>query len=282
VSIDQPPEPELPAAADAPAGLASETEAAPAGRKPSTLRERLVAALIHLSISALAVASLAAAMWFALYPPPYFWIDGGASVLRILVLADVILGPALTFVVFNRAKPEWKRDLAIIALVQLLAFAYGTSTMVRYRPVFAAYADGVFFAVTWPRVEAATHDLAKPHALREGHWAPSWVIIDLPADVKAAQELRRQSNPDGNRSLPGMGDLYLPLNPATAPRVFDGSADVEILAKTDKSIAAELARVKAAHPGPMSRYAFVPLAGRDDLILVMFDRASAQPVDYLR
>jgi hypothetical protein len=246
------------------------------------LRAKLLAALIHLSLSVAATGALACAMWFALYPPPFFWADGGWSVLRTLIVVDVILGPMLTFVVFNRAKREWKRDLAIIALLQIVALGYGTWTMARYRPVFAAYADGVFFAVPWPRIEAATRDIDKPRRLREGRWAPSWVVIDMPASVPAAQALRNRLNPDGYRALPGMGDLYLPLDPQTAPRVFDGAIDIEALAKGDPSVAAELRRVQAAHPGPLSRYAFVPLAGRDDLTMMVFERATAQPVDWMK
>ena len=256
--------------------------AAGSGLPPSDWRARLTAALIHLSLSVVATGLLAAAMWFALYPPPYFWIDGGWSVLRILIVADVILGPLLTFVVYNRAKREWKRDLIIIALVQIIAFGYGAWTMARYRPVFAAYVDNVFFATNWPRVEQGTKNLDKPRALHAGQWSPTWVIIDLPQDTHAAQELRSRSNPDGNRTLPGIGDLYLPYDANTAQRVFGNSADVEALAKSDASIAAELARVRAAHPGPLSRYAFVPLAGRDEIVLVVIDRETLKMVDWMR
>ena len=255
---------------------------APAAAAPSTWRARLFAALIHLSASVLLIGLLAAGMWFALYPPPYFWIDGGWSVLRILILVDVILGPILTFVVFNRAKREWKRDLAIIAAVQVLAFAYGAYTMERYRPAFAAYVDNVFFAVPWPRVELGTRDLAKPRALRAGRWAPTLVVIDMPQDVQAAQALRSRSNPDGNRTLPGMGDLYLPFDAANASRVFGNTADIEALARSDPSIAAELARVRAAHPGPLTRYAFVPLAGRDEIVMAVFDRETRKMIDWMR
>lgn len=255
---------------------------APIEPVPSTVPQKLIAALIHLGLSVAATGLLAAAMWFALYRPPYFWIDGGWTVLRILIVADVILGPLLTFVVYNRAKREWKRDLAIIALVQIVAFGYGTWTMARYRPVFAAYADNVFFAVPWPRVEQGTRNLDKPRALRAGRWEPTWVVIDLPQDVAAAQELRSRSNPDGNRTLPGMGDLYLPFDAATAQRVFPNSADVEALAKSDPAIAAELARVRAAHPGPLSRLAFIPLAGRDEVVLLVFDRETRQMVDWMK
>jgi len=267
---------------DSPPYLSPTAPVAPASPAPSTWRERLFAALIHLSASLLLTGLLAASMWFALYPPPYFWIDGGWSVLRIVILVDVILGPMLTFVVFNRAKREWKRDLAIIAAVQLLAFVYGAYTMERYRPVFAAYVDNVFFAVTWPRVELGTKDLAKPRALRAGQWAPTLVVIDMPQDVKAAQELRSRSNPDGNRTLPGMGDLYLPFDAANAARVLGNTADIEALAKGDPSIAAELARIRAQHPGPLTRYAFVPLAGRDEIVMAVFDRESRAMIDWMR
>jgi len=249
---------------------------------PALLREKTFAALIHLGLSATATGALAAAMWFALYPPPYFWIDGGISVLRILLVVDVILGPMLTFVVFNRAKPEWRRDLAIIALVQVFAFAYGAYTMARYRPVFAVHIDGTFFAVPWPRVEAATQDMARPRALRGAGWAPTFVVMDMPADPHQQMELRRRANPDGNSALPGMGDRYLPFTGAVAQKVLDNSADVEALARSNADIARELARVKAGHPGPLSRYSFQPLVGRDDGNMLVFERQSAKLVDWMR
>ena len=249
---------------------------------PALVREKTFAALVHLALSATATGLLACAMWFALYPPPYFWIDGGWSVLRILLLVDVILGPMLTFVVFNRAKREWKRDLAIIAIVQVIAFAYGAYTMARYRPVFAVYVDDVFFAVPWPRVEAATQNLAKPRALREGRWAPSLVVMDMPTDTKAVGELHRRANPDGTHALPGIGDLYLPFEGEVARKVLARSADVAVLAKGDPLIDAEYKRVQAAHPGPISRYAFLPILGRDAEAMLMLDKETGQVVDFMR
>jgi len=184
--------------------------------------------------------------------------------------------------VYNRAKREWKRDLAIIAIVQVVAFAYGAYTMERHRPVFAAYVDDNFFAVTWPRVEAATPNLEKPRALRAGQSGPVFVVIDLPADKQAAQELRMRANPDGNRALPGMGERYLPFTGEAARKVLANSADMTALSKSDAGIAAEYARVQAAHPGPISRYSFLPLVGRDDVVILMFDKESGRMVDYLR
>lgn len=253
--------------------------AAPA---PSTLKQKAQAALIHFSLSVVATGSLAAAMWFALYPPPYFWIDGGISVLKILLLVDVILGPALTFVVYNRAKREWKRDLAIIAIVQVVAFAYGAYTMARFRPVFAVYIDRSFIAVTWPKVEMATQDLARPRALHGGSLSPTLVVLDMPADPHQQMELFRRTNPDGTNALPGMGDRYLAFDGALRDKILSNSADIETLARSNADIAKELARIKAEHPGPLSNYSFQPLGGRDDQCMLVFEKASGRVVDCMK
>ena len=58
-----------------------------------------------------------------------------------LVAIDVILGPLLTFCIFNLKKPrkELVRDLAIIGLVQLSALGYGLWTVYEARPVYMVF-----------------------------------------------------------------------------------------------------------------------------------------------
>lgn len=256
--------------------------AQPSGPRPSSVGEKFMAAGIHFLLSLLATGTLGLLMWTKLYPPPFFWIDGGWSVLRILLLADLVLGPLLTFVVYNRAKREWKRDLAIVALVQIVAFAYGTYTMARYRPVFAVYIDRGFFAVTWPKVEMATRDLAKPRALRGDDVAPTYVVVDMPTDRAQQSAIMRQANPDGTSALPGMGDRYLAFDGDLRKRILDNSADIEVLARGDADIAKELARIRAEHPGPLSNYSFQPLVGRDLECMLVFEKASGKMVDCMK
>ncbi len=104
-------------------------------------KERLKAAGIHLCISVL-VATLAAAIVFGLwYPYPYREIAGGRELFFLLVTVDVILGPLITFSVFNRKKPwtELRRDLAIVGLLQLGALGYGMWTVFSARPVHLVF-----------------------------------------------------------------------------------------------------------------------------------------------
>jgi len=110
---------------------------------PSTFfwKDRLKASGIHFGIS-LVIALLAAVLVFGLwYPYPYREISGGRELFFIVVMVDVILGPLITLTVFNRAKPwaELRRDLAIVALIQLSALAYGVWTVFVARPVHMVF-----------------------------------------------------------------------------------------------------------------------------------------------
>jgi len=99
------------------------------------------AAAIHLGIS-LAVAFLAALLVFLVwYPYPYREISGGNRLFFLLVTVDVVMGPLMTLVVFNRSKPfrELRRDLTVIALLQVGALGYGLWAMAAARPVHLVF-----------------------------------------------------------------------------------------------------------------------------------------------
>ncbi|MFZ4790954.1 MAG: hypothetical protein ACOYMW_08700 [Candidatus Competibacteraceae bacterium] len=66
---------------------------------------RFRAFAIHLTASASIVLALLGLMRWVWYPAPYFEINGGWIVLRILAGVDVVLGPLLTLIVFKPGKP---------------------------------------------------------------------------------------------------------------------------------------------------------------------------------
>ena len=104
-------------------------------------KSRLRASGIHFCIS-LAVASLAALLvFFVWYPYPFREISGGRELFLILVTVDVVLGPLITLMIFNRAKPrkELVRDLTVVGLIQLIALFYGMWSVFVARPVHLAF-----------------------------------------------------------------------------------------------------------------------------------------------
>src|SRR4051812_41758107 len=94
------------------------------------LLHRCRAAGVHLLIST-AIAAVAAVLVFGLwYPGFYRRVAGGRELFLLVISIDVVLGPLLTFTVFNWAK-GWKhlrRDLAVIGAIQLAALIYGLHT----------------------------------------------------------------------------------------------------------------------------------------------------------
>ncbi len=115
-----------------------------------SLRERLRAAAWHVGLSAV-VAALAAGLVFLLwYPGAYRWLSGGRELFVLVATVDVVLGPLLTFAVFDKAKGQrhLRRDLAVIVALQLAALVYGLHTVHAVRPVALVFEKDRFRVIS--------------------------------------------------------------------------------------------------------------------------------------
>jgi hypothetical protein len=127
-------------------------------------RDRAVAAGKHLAISLL-IAALAALLVFGVwYPYPYREMSSGRELFLLIVTVDVILGPLITFTVFNRSKSrrEIMMDLSVVAVLQLAALAYGLWTVAMARPVHLVFEIDRFRVVH--RIEVADELLPRAPA----------------------------------------------------------------------------------------------------------------------
>lgn len=118
-------------------------------------RHALVAAAWHLLLSGL-VATLAGWLVFGIwFPYPYRELVGGRELFLLVVSADVVCGPLLTLVLFNRQKSrrELTLDLALVALIQLAALTYGLHTVTQARPIYLAFEVDRLRAVTWADIQ---------------------------------------------------------------------------------------------------------------------------------
>ncbi len=98
-------------------------------------------AVVHAAAS-LAVAITVSVVIFVLwFPGALATVAGGLTLFLILTSVDVISGPLLTAVVANPTKPSraFRRDVLVIAIVQLAALAYGVYVMSLARPVVMVF-----------------------------------------------------------------------------------------------------------------------------------------------
>ena len=117
----------------------------------NTIHTKLQATGIHLLFSLLLVL-IGFALLLMWYPAWLFWSDGGIQVLWLLVGVDLILGPALTFVVYNPKKSVRERilDLSLILIIQLGAFGYGMYQAYDQRSLMLWYDRTVNIAASCP------------------------------------------------------------------------------------------------------------------------------------
>lgn len=149
------------------------------GRSP--MRERLIAAGIHLLLSVIVGTCVAALALVAWYPQPLPTLLGVDAILLIVLAVDVILGPVFTLIVFDRRKRRLAWDLAAIALLQVAALAYGLHTLYQGRPAFVVLVRDRFEVVSPAELgaEARAAALGNPDAAIDP-LRPRWVAARMP------------------------------------------------------------------------------------------------------
>jgi len=122
-----------------------------------TLRFRLLAAASHLVISALIASAVAVVTLGLWYPGAIGEMAGGRKLFFLILGVDVVMGPLLTLVVFDKRKPrrELIRDLAVIATLQLAALGYGLHTLYVARPVALVHEPDRFRVLTAQEVQVS-------------------------------------------------------------------------------------------------------------------------------
>jgi hypothetical protein len=151
---------------------------------------RWKAAGIHLAISIIVALVVIAAMFFLWYPTPYFKAMGGGGLLMLVTSVDVVLGPLITLIIFNTKKKSLKFDLMCVAIVQVVALAYGVSTMFQARPVYTVFNkdrfDVIIAAETNAQEQAKVTNAAFKSLPLTG---PQLVAMEMPSDMKEVQRM---------------------------------------------------------------------------------------------
>jgi hypothetical protein len=157
------------------------------------MRFRLKAFALHLLCSASALAIALGSLFVGWYHWPGWYLSDAATVLSIMVGVDVVIGPLLTLVVANPAKPRatLARDLSVIAAAQLIAFGYGSIQLWHGRPLFYAFSGNCLSLIQAYDIQKEGVEIArKQNPAFVPHWysLPRWIWAPLPQDGNEASQ----------------------------------------------------------------------------------------------
>lgn len=155
-----------------------------------SLIPRLQAFSVHIFASITLAGISAVIVFFLWYPSVLADASGVSTIFLLLITVDVVIGPVITFIIFNREKKELRRDLATVAALQLAALFYGLHAVFIARPAFIVFNANRFDLVY--ANEISSRNLAKaksPEFKTIPSFGPKLVAAQLPSDTNAAKEI---------------------------------------------------------------------------------------------
>ena len=239
---------------------------------------RFRAFAVHLIASAGFVLVLLGLMHWFWYPAPYFEINGGWMVWRILAGVDVVLGPLLTLIVFKPGKPSLKFDLSCIVFMQLAALIYGGTIIYQQRPEFVVFGTDRFTTVTAADVEF--DKLKVPELQRIAGIGPILAQAVPPADPKLRQELMFATVLEGQKDLEYRAELYEPYQPDLA-QLRSRSLDLDKIAALDDKAKAAIETFAAQHGGTLENHLYLPLKGKNKDIVMALSATDGMPAGFI-
>jgi len=222
-----------------------------------TLKPRLKASGIHLSLSALAFFIVLYFIVFLWFPNPHFSTNGGWQGVRIMLFVDIVLGPLLTLIIFNSGKSikAILFDLTVIGIIQISAFIWGLSAVYSQRPLAISFWEGRFYPILMEDLEAAD---VKPEQLKKlSHQSP------------AILHSRKPETGGENTGVVIFGKLYTPLE-EHIDELFDVSVSNSLT--TDDKFQIDKTRWLEKAGINEEELAFVPFRGRYGKSILIFNR----------
>jgi hypothetical protein len=115
---------------------------------------------IHLLISLIIFLILLYLLMRVWYPGELFYIDGGLQGLKIIAPVDLVLGPALTLILYRPWKKSLAFDMSVVALIQILALGYGVYSAHSQRTAAIVFAgDSRFETISLKEMKTANKEI---------------------------------------------------------------------------------------------------------------------------
>jgi hypothetical protein len=236
---------------------------------------RYRASSIHFLISATIVSVIFAVIFFVWYPGSTFRIAGAVSIVLVLVGVDLVLGPALTLMVYKEGKPGLKFDLIVIALVQLTALVYGTNTLYQERPYYMVFAVDRLILVTEAQVDKS--EIRFPELTEKPFADVIRVLARRPEDPAEFQKYLDSVLIDGQPDLESRPEYWEPYANGKDV-ILQATKPLEDINRTSERDERRVQRAIARHQDDHPRVGYVPIGTLDEDIGMLMDMDTAEPL----
>ena len=232
---------------------------------------------LHLLVSLCVLTLVLAVLHIGWYHWPGWYLVGALKVAAVMAVVDVGLGPLATLVIANPKKPrtEFRHDLSVIAVIQIAALVYGTSTLWNGRPLFYTFSADRLEVVQASAIDDGEIDLARkdnPAFVPSWRSLPEWVWAPLPTD-------------QGERARIVESALQTGKDVIAMPRYFrpweQGASDLRAQLKPINEVSGismkkkvQLEQEMAELGDPPDRNGAILFDGRGVQAIAVFDRSS--------
>lgn len=120
------------------------------------MKDKLIAAGLHLGISLIVAALLLLLLFVVWFPSPLMGL-GAVQGVQLILLVDLAVGPLLTFIVFKKGKPSLVFDISVICTLQIAALTYGLITIYGQTPAYLVLSYNGLHVVSRYEVENYVH-----------------------------------------------------------------------------------------------------------------------------
>lgn len=229
-------------------------------------------------VGSVLIASLCAAVVFGVwYPGAFAAASGVAGIFLMLVGVDVVLGPLVTLIIFNPQKPELRRDLIMVVLIQVLALSYGVHSVFTARPAFTVFNAGRFDLVYANEISAESFSRASERYASAPLWGPRFVAARLPEDAQRAKEIVMQAVSGGD-DVQNYPEYYRELK-ADRSAMCAAGVSREQLAKNNPENSELLERLFAEYAVESGTARFIPMYAKSSNATVIVDCSSGQVLE---
>lgn len=234
---------------------------------------RFIAFITHFLLSLVIFSAFILTLLYFWYPEPFFTASGGWQGLKIVALIDLVLGPVLTLIIFNKKKPykELRNDIIIIITLQMSALTWGVYTVHAERPVAIVYWDGMFYTVS--AADITNQNLSLDILDTYGNDYPVYLYTSYPDTPEEWQPIIERMK---NNHIPPFQqtELYAGLQ-GNHSKIFQHGLDIDEVISSNPEMHKELKEILRQTETQLHDNYYLRLNSKFRNIILIFDQSNS-------